>query len=53
MQGQKAQTWRALCEQAEVEKDPEKLLVLIEEINQLLLEKEDRLQSASARAASH
>jgi hypothetical protein len=46
MQGQTAQTWRARCEQAVVEQDPEKLLVLIEEINQLLLEKEDRLQSA-------
>jgi hypothetical protein len=46
MEGQTVRTWRALCEQGIVEKDPEKLLVLIEEINQLLLEKERRLQSA-------
>jgi hypothetical protein len=48
MQGQTAQTWRALCERAVVEQDAEKLLVLIEEINQIVHEKEDRLTSAAA-----
>ena len=48
MQGQTEQRWRALCERAIVERDPEKLLVLIEEINQLLLEKENRCSSRTS-----
>jgi hypothetical protein len=34
-----------LCAQAAVEQDPEKLLVLVREINRLLGEKEERLKS--------
>jgi hypothetical protein len=33
-----------LCQQASVEQDSEKLMVLIEEITRLLEEKEDRLK---------
>ena len=36
--------WKALCEQAEVEKDPAKLHELVKEINRLLDEKEARLK---------
>jgi len=35
--------WRELCEQASVEQDPDKLLELVKEINQLLEEKRTRL----------
>ena len=35
--------WFQLCEQAAVEQDPQKLLLLVEEINQLLEAKEARL----------
>jgi len=35
--------WRELCEQAAVEQDPEKLLELTRQINDLLLGKQRRL----------
>ena len=44
MQGEKAQQWRALCERAAIEQDPQKLLQLIEQINRSLEEKEQRLK---------
>jgi hypothetical protein len=37
--------WFQLCELAAKEQDPKKLLSLIEEINRLLEEKEQRLKS--------
>jgi hypothetical protein len=46
MQEQTEQTWRKLCERAVIEKDPDKLLQLVKQINRLLNEKEARLQSA-------
>jgi hypothetical protein len=36
--------WMELCQQASVEQDPEKLMELIQEINRLLDEKEERLR---------
>ena len=44
MQGENAEHWRMLCEQAAIEQDPSRLLELIREINRLLEEKEQRLQ---------
>ena len=44
MQGEKRERWRELCEQAEKEQDPKKLVELAEEINRLLEEKETRLK---------
>jgi hypothetical protein len=44
MQGEKRERWRELCEQAEKEQDPRKLVELAEEINRLLEEKETRLK---------
>ena len=44
MQGEKAERWRELCEQAAVEQEPLKLMQLVAEINRMLLEKEERLQ---------
>jgi hypothetical protein len=35
--------WMVLCRQAAVEQDPKKLMKLVEEINRLLAEKEERL----------
>jgi len=43
MQGEKKERWMQLAEQAAVEQDPVKLLQLIQEINRLLAEKEERL----------
>lgn len=43
MQGKKRERWEDLCAQAADEQDPEKLLELVKEINQLLEEKEQRL----------
>jgi hypothetical protein len=43
MQGEKKERWMELCAQAAVEQDPEKLMELVREINNLLEEKERRL----------
>ncbi len=48
MQGQTKNRWVELCEQAATEKDPIRLLQLVQEINKLLLEKEERLLSQPA-----
>jgi hypothetical protein len=54
MQGDTAERWRKLCEQAAIEQDPKKLLELAEEINRLLEAKEQRLinQHASSQSAA-
>jgi len=46
MQGESGNKWRELCEKAAVERDPQKLMDLIDEINQMLEEKEQRLTQA-------
>jgi hypothetical protein len=43
VQGDSAERWRQLCEQAAIEHDPEKLMKLIAEITRLLDEKRERL----------
>jgi hypothetical protein len=43
MQGEDKERWKVLAEQAAVEQDPEKLMALVEEINDLLAKKQDRL----------
>jgi hypothetical protein len=45
MQGQPKERWFQLCQQAAVEQDPVKLLGLITEINNILEEKEKRLEA--------
>jgi hypothetical protein len=52
MQGEKAEQWRVLCEMAAVEKDPQKLLELSQEINRLLEENEQRLNHQHANTQS-
>ena len=49
MQGETAERWRTLCEQAEVEQDHDRLIMLIREINGLLDEKEARLNAARTK----
>jgi hypothetical protein len=46
MEGKTKERWMYFCEQAAVEQDPDKLLQLVEKINQMLEEKENRLQRA-------
>jgi hypothetical protein len=41
--------WLELCEQASVERDPKKLMVLVAEITRLLQEKEERLKRPQER----
>jgi len=43
MQGEKRELWMDLCERAASEQDPQKLIELVKQINQLLEEKERRL----------
>ena len=47
LKGEKKEIWMHLCEQAAVEQDPDKLMDLIKEINQLLEEKERRLKGGA------
>lgn len=47
MQGQTAEQWQKLCEQAAIEQDHDKLLKLIEQITRLLEQKENRLRHTS------
>jgi hypothetical protein len=42
MQGETKERWKVLCEQATTEQDPQKLLALLKEIDELLMTKEVR-----------
>ena len=46
MQGKDKEHWVELCEQAAVEQDSKKLIKLIQEIDRLLREKQERLDKA-------
>lgn len=46
MQGETKERWQRLCEQASLEQDPERLIVLVREIEKLLADKEQRLRHA-------
>jgi hypothetical protein len=50
---EKKERWMELCRQAAVEQDPEKLLVLVKEINDLLEEKERRLGILPPEPSTH
>jgi len=47
MKGATKERWQEVCEQAAIEKDSEKLLKLVSEINRLLHEKLGRLEGKS------
>jgi uncharacterized protein with LGFP repeats len=44
VQGEVKERWYELCSQAAVEQDPQKLMALVKEINELLAQKERRLK---------
>jgi hypothetical protein len=48
MQGEKRERWEQLCKLAADEPDPDRLMKLIEQINRLLEEKEERLKRQRA-----
>jgi hypothetical protein len=52
MKDEKREHWLELCARAADEYDPQKLMKLIEQINRLLLEKENRLKSKTQDAGS-
>jgi hypothetical protein len=43
MQGPNKELWKQLCEQAAIEQNPDRLMDLVNEINRLLDEKQERL----------
>jgi hypothetical protein len=47
MQGAIKERWWMLCEQAANEQNPERLMALVKEINDLLEKKQDRLDHAA------
>ena len=49
MEGAVKERWIELCEQISKEHDSEKFLVLVEELNRLLEEKEQRLNARLTR----
>jgi hypothetical protein len=51
MQGRVKEEWMQLCEQATIEQDSDRLMVLIKEINRMLDEKEQRLKSGQPSKA--
>jgi hypothetical protein len=52
MQGETKERWRRLCEQASSEQDPERLIALVQEIERLLADKEQRLRHVKERSES-
>jgi hypothetical protein len=45
MQGERLERWQELCAKAATEQDPDRLLVLVQEIVNLLEQKEERLRA--------
>jgi hypothetical protein len=52
MKGETRERWLVLCEQAAVEQDPQRLMALIREIDQLLREKQQRLDHQGSGSLS-
>ena len=50
MQGETKELWQRLCEHASSEQDPERLIVLAQEIEKLLADKEQRLRHAKEQS---
>jgi len=48
MQGKVKEDWIQLCERVAIEKDPERMIVLVRELIRMLDAKEERLQRESA-----
>ena len=52
MESDRLERWQELCAQAATEQDPDRLLVLVQEINRLLEEKEKRLKTLRRGAST-
>lgn len=52
MTGETRKHWMEFCAQAAIEQDPNKLILLAEEINRLLQEKQDRLNGGKTSSIS-
>lgn len=52
MQGKAKEQWTQVCEQAAVEQDSDQLRALIDEINRMLYEKDQRLKRGEPTKAS-
>ena len=52
MQGETKEHWVDVCERAATEQDPERLMMLIKELNDLLTQKQERLQKNRPRSKS-
>ncbi len=52
MKGANREKWQELCEKAATEQDPETLQKLIDDINRMLWEKEQRLKAERSGKAS-
>ena len=48
MQGKVKEDWMLVCEQVAIEQDPERMIVLVRELNRMLDEKEERLKREHA-----
>ena len=49
MKGERKERWQELCELAANEQDPDKLSALVDQIDRMLEEKQDRLRRESAK----
>lgn len=49
MKAETGERWRTLCQQAQTEQDAEKFMKIIEEINRLLEEKEQRVRDQNCK----
>jgi hypothetical protein len=50
MQGTAKEEWTQLCDQAAVEQDSQKLMLLVSEINRMLDQKDERLKPQSSES---
>ena len=48
MQGKVKEDWMLVCEKVAIEQDPERMLVLVRELNRMLDLKEERLERKRA-----
>jgi hypothetical protein len=52
LQGKNKELWMELCEKAANEQDPEKLMLLVKQINNLLEAKEKRLRGTPSNPSA-
>jgi len=52
LQGEKEERWTELCRQAAVERDADRLVDIVDQINRMLYEKEQRLKKERQQNSS-